>query len=207
MALLWVITNLFSAAAQETNIVVAGAHWPDYINPDGTGIYLTQIRESFPENVKIKWDVGEFARARRLFESGRADILIGAYRDDYPQELYPDAPLDIENELFAYFLKNGVQFIELRNLNGTMIAWRRGYSFEHLIPDYKGHFDYEDSQLAYRLLSVGKISIILDYEHNVPEGMRDKLSAFPVLPQQPIWLVFHNTERGHMLRSLYKQAN
>ena len=119
---------LFVLAKAET-VTVAGADWPGYVNPDGTGEYLEPVKKAFAETSQIKWDISEFERARRLFLSGRADILVGVYRDAYPDKLYPVKPLDIENELRAYFLPEHVSIKTVADLDGKPIGWHKGYEF------------------------------------------------------------------------------
>jgi len=186
------------AASNET-LTVAGADWPGFVNPDGTGTYLEPIKNAFEEVADIKWDITQFERARRLFLSGRADILIGVYRNAYPDKLYPSKPLDVENELRAYFLPARVSIKEVADLDGKAIGWHRGYEFESLLHIYSSHLDYDSNVRGFALLMSGKLEVILDYEHNVPAELNKKVSSIIVLPKETLWVVFHNTPKGQML--------
>lgn len=197
---------LFVLAKAET-VTVAGADWPGYVNPDGTGEYLEPVKKAFAETSQIKWDISEFERARRLFLSGRADILVGVYRDAYPDKLYPVKPLDIENELRAYFLPEHVSIKTVADLDGKPIGWHKGYEFETLLNHYAGHVDYDSNERGFALLLSGKLTVILDYEHNVPANLQDKLASIVVLPKETLWLVFHNTPKGQGLLQRYNEVN
>ncbi|MEW9799258.1 hypothetical protein [Alteromonas sp. CYL-A6] len=190
----------------DDTVIVAGAHWPGFAAPDGSGVYLEKIRARFPAEVELRWDVSEFVRARRLFLAGRADVLVGVYRTTYPEHLYPSEPIDIENRLCAYYLSDNTDIPTLDTLHDRRIAWRNGYAFEDLIPGYRSHLAYENPANAFALLERGKLDVIVDYEHNVPEHLKSQLGALTLLPSEPLWLVFQNTERGRRLLALYDNA-
>ena len=194
-------------SAEQETLVVAGAHWPGFVNPDGSGTYLEPIRKAFDNGVHIKWDITQFERARRLFLAQRADILVGVYRTTYPDKLYPSKPLDIENELKAYFVARRVTVNAIADLDNKVIAWHRGYEFESLLNHYTTHIAFDDNARAFRLLAAGKIDVILDYAHNVPGELQDTFSSIVVLPKESLWLVFHNTAKGQALLRQYEAAN
>ena len=188
-------------------VIVAGADWPGFVNPDGTGTYLEQLKKAFAGTSQITWDITEFERARRLFLSGRADILVGVYRSTYPDKLYPTKPLDIENELRAFFLPERQTIVTLSDLNNKLIGWHRGYEFDKQLPQFTHHVDYDESQLGFMLLATGKLDVILDYAHNVPAELESRLRSIVVLPEETIWVVFHNTARGQRLLQQYETVN
>ena len=187
------------------SVTVAGADWPGFVNPDGTGSYLEPIKNAF-QNLDINWDITEFERARRLFLAQRADILVGVYRTTYPDKLYPSKPLEIENELRAYFIPALHEIKAIGDLDKKVIAWRHGYEFEGLLDNYVTHIDFDDNVRAFALLVSGKIDVILAYAHNVPPELSDKVDSIIVLPKETLWLVFHNTPRGQMLLRQYEAA-
>ena len=196
-----------AAYAEPETIVVAGADWPGFVNPDGSGSYLEPIKKAFLPSMNIKWDITQFERARRLFLAGRADILVGAYRSTYPDKLYPSKPLDVENELRAYYLPGRLAMNEIADLDGKIVAWHRGYQFEHLLNHYSTHVDYDDSKVGFALLASGKLDVVLDYAHNVPIELRSQLSSIVVLPKETLWLVFQNTSKGKALLQQYEAVN
>ena len=193
-------------AGQET-VVVASANWPGFVHPDGSGAYLEPIKKAFANTAQLKWDITQFERARRLFLAGRADILVGVYRTTYPDKLYPSKPLDVENELKAYFLAERVTIKTIADLDHKAIAWRHGYEFESLLNNYATHLAYDDASRAFSLLAAGKIDVILEYEHNVPEDLYTRLSSIVILPKESLWLVFQNTAKGQVLLHQYETAN
>ena len=196
-----------AAYGEPETVIVAGADWPGFVNPDGSGSYLEPIKKAFIPTMNIKWDISQFERARRLFLAGRADILVGVYRTTYPDKLYPSKPLDIENELRAYYMPKRLALNNITDLDGKVIAWHRGYQFEQLHNHYSTHIDYDDSKIGFALLASGKIEVILDYAHNVPEGLQSQLGSILVLPKETLWLVFHNTPKGQALLQQYEAAN
>lgn len=195
------------AYAKPDTVTVAGADWPGFVNPDGTGEYLEPVKKAFGETSLIKWDISEFERARRLFLNGRADILIGVYKNAYPDKLYPAKPLDIENELKAYFIAERVSISRVADLDNKAIGWHKGYEFEPLLNAYSGHLGYDSNVVGFNLLTSGKLEVILDYEHNVPANLQGKLASIVVLPKETLWLVFHNTPKGQALRQRYNAVN
>ena len=202
--MLLIFWPLFTQAEFKT-VTVAGADWPGFVNPDGTGSYLESISKAFQDS-EIKWDITEFERARRLFLAQRADILVGVYRTTYPDKLYPSKPLDIENELRAYFVSVRLEIETLADLDNKVIAWRHGYEFQGLLNNYTSHVAYNDNARAFALLVAGKLDIILDYAHNVPPELRNKVDSIVVLPKETLWLVFHNTPKGQALLRQYEAS-
>lgn len=196
----------FTVSAQELTVKIAGAHWQGFVNPDGTGQYLSLIRKALPEHVKIEWEINQFERARKLFMAEKADALIGVYKGTYPDKLYPREPIDMENELRAFFIPEMLTLAKVSDLTGKRLAWRKGYAFESFINDYSGHISFEDTDRIYNLLVKGKIDTVLDYSHNVPDGLRSRLKSIIVLPKQPLWIVFHNSARGRHLLELFERG-
>ena len=202
--LFYIATSVY--ADQET-LVVAGADWPGFVESNGTGVYLEPVKRAFSQTMLIKWDISQFERARQLFLAGRADILVGVYRTTYPEKLYPSRPLDIENELRAYFFSESVNIKTIADLDNKAVAWRHGYEFASLLNNYTSHLAYDEPSRAFKLLETGKIDVILDYPHNVPDHLHSKLTSIIVLPREYLWLVFQNTDRGNALLSQYEAAN
>lgn len=194
------------ANAELKTVTVAGANWPGFVNLDGTGIYLEPIRSAFQQTSVIKWDITEFERARRLFLAQRADILVGVYRTTYPDKLYPSKPIDIENELRAYFMPDTLSIKTIADLDNKVIAWRHGYEFEGLLHHYTTHIPYDDTTRAFALLASGKLDVVLDYVHNVPPEFQNKVDSIVVLPKETLWIVFHNTAKGQALLREYEAA-
>ena len=192
--------------AEQETVTVAGANWPGFVNPDGSGTYLEPIKKAFANTAQLKWDISQFERARRLFLAGRADILVGVYRNTYPDKLYPSEPLDVENELLAYYLPERITLNTLADLDGKVIAWHRGYEFQQLLNQYASHLDYDDSKVGFTLLASGKIDVVLDYAHNVPAELQNQLSSVVVLPKETLWLVFQNTPKGQRLLQQFEAA-
>lgn len=195
------------AYAKPDTVIVAGADWPGFVNPDGSGVYLEPIKNAFADTSEIKWDITQFERARRLFLSGRADILVGVYKNAYPDKLYPAKPLDIENELKAYFLPERVSISSVADLDNKAIGWHKGYEFEQLLNTYSGHLGYDSNVVGFNLLMSGKLEVVLDYDHNVPAAISHKLEHIIVLPKETLWLVFHNTPKGQALLQRYNAVN
>ena len=193
--------------ANDDTIIVAGAVWPGFVNADGSGKYLEPVKKAFSATSQIRWDITEFERARRLFLSGRADILVGVYRSTYPDKLYPSKPLDIENELRAFFLPERQTIATLADLDDKLLGWHRGYEFDKQLPHFSHHVDYDDSRHGFMLLSTGKLDVILDYSHNVPAELASSLGSIEVLPKETLWLVFHNTAKGQRLLQQYETVN
>ncbi|WP_124916887.1 hypothetical protein [Alteromonas flava] len=210
-AVVWFFASVISLApsitsAQTKSVTVAGAHWPGFVEPDGSGTYLDPLRTAFQDTHTIRWDISEFERARRLFLAQRADILVGVYRTTYPDKLYPKAPIDIENELRAFYLPEKVRLASVSDIDGKLVAWRNGYQFEGLLDNYTSHLRYDDVGRAFALLESGKIEVILDYAHNLPESLRDRVESIIVLPKETLWVVFQNTPRGQQLLAQYEAA-
>ena len=63
-------------SARTESIKVTGAHWKGYIEPHNKGIYVDLIKLIYNDGT-VHFDVGSFARAKRMFIQNKSDILVG----------------------------------------------------------------------------------------------------------------------------------
>lgn len=192
--------------ADTRSVVVAAAEWPGYTHADGSGEYLEHIRARFHRDLTVHWDVSEFVRARQLFVSGRADVLVGVYRASFPNALYPSQPLDVETELRAFYDPALFAINNVQDLAGKRVGWRNGYGFDSIIPKSSSVVRLSDNANPFNLLCRKKIDVVLSYIHNVPVEYTEDLASIVVLPKQNLWVVFQNNERGRELLNLYEQG-
>ena len=72
---------IFPLSAQATSIQVSGAHWKGYIEPNDKGIYVDLIKLVYKDEA-VNFDIGSFARAKRMFNAKKSDVLVGIYESD-----------------------------------------------------------------------------------------------------------------------------
>lgn len=143
-------------------IKVASAHWKEFSEPGGTGVYLNLIKQSF-DNHQIEFDVGSFARAKRLFKN-KADILVGVYKDDktlLTNTLYPKYHLDFEFPIVAIYNPRTTKLRHSEDFKSLTVGWYEEYAYGRFVPAHGQSYRFADIEKALDLLESGKLMLWL----------------------------------------------
>tara|TARA_R110002060_G_scaffold14525_2_gene20367 strand:+ start:473 stop:994 length:522 start_codon:yes stop_codon:yes gene_type:complete len=106
-------------------LTVASEEWQEYTNIDGTGTYWDIIREVYGEHYQLEFISTSWSRAINLVETGRADVLVGTYKDTSRQLIFPQHHLDIEYPLYAIFDENIQSINKADDLAGLIVAGKK----------------------------------------------------------------------------------
>lgn len=194
-----VLTLTFTSHAQHK---VGVTLWPGLTNPDGTGVYLELLKEVYGEQ-EVKFNFTTYKRMTVLFERGNHDIVIGVYKEDIPKGLYSKWHLDIDFPVKAFFLKDRFDIQTLSDLEGLTLSWIHGYDYDKYIEYDHQSYPINTLEHGFNLLINHRTDILLDYQHNVPASIRDRLGSIEVLPSRPIYLAFQRNEEGKLLADTF----
>ena len=189
-------------------IKVASAHWKEFSELGGTGVYLNLIKQSF-DNHQIEFDVGSFARAKRLFKNNKADILVGVYKDDktlLTNRLCPKYHLDFEFPIVAIYNPRTTKLRHSEDFKSLTVGWYEEYAYGRFVPAHGQSYRCADIEKALDLLESGKVDVVVDHIYNLDERQLKIFKTIELHGQMPIWLVFQNTEKGKRLKTHFEAA-
>lgn len=100
--------------------------------------YIVEILRAVYEaaGYQLKYEAIPWTRAIQGTRSGQYDILIGAYREDAPDFLFPNNSVGISHNAMAQLRKSQWVFQGTPSFEGRLIAFVAGYSFGKEFDEY-----------------------------------------------------------------------
>ena len=192
-------------SARTESIKVTGAHWKGYIEPNNKGIYVDLIKLIYNDGT-VHFDVGSFARAKRMFIQNKSDILVGVYETDLSElngAVLPNYHLDIEYPTIAIYDPKRNKINTINDLKGLVVSWYEEYGYHKYLPKEAIRYPFNDINQAFKLLESGRIDVIIDHSYNLHESEKLIFQTWELTPERPIWLAFQGTNRGKELKKLF----
>lgn len=182
-----------------------GAHWAGTMEQDGSGLYNKVINEVYKQR-KIKIEIATYSRAVAVFRSGESDIIVGSYKDEFPEFHFPIYHLDMEEPVVALYDQDRLVLKNADHLSGKAVTWIEGYNFGDYLSFSYNYYPIDKIAMGIKLLDMGRIDALLDYQYNFPVDSLSRFAIQTVIPKKKIWLVFQRSERGRMLAREYDKA-
>ena len=178
--------------------------WTDYTNADGSGIYWNIIDSLFDDNFDITKATSIWARAVRAFEQNHVDVLVGAYRKEKLSDvIYSSFHIDYEYPLYAFarneevlkrFKAQDASLSACLNSGSSLIKHIEFISKDNIIETSLAQCDI--------LIKNNKVDIVIEYGYNLDQYTL-ALPRAVLLENSPLFLVFHDTPKGHFLKSYF----
>jgi hypothetical protein len=177
-------------------------HWQDYTEKDGSGVYYQIVDEAFKDSIHINKQSSTWERAVRIFEAGKADILIGAYKGLRSGFLTSTFHIDYESEVMIV----GKNKLALANAMAGKASANACASAAYELVDEKISKDItlyrSDFFTCERMFKMGRVNVLIDYPYNLADLQKDYPSEV-IFDSLPIFLLFHNNERGQYLKWVF----
>lgn len=186
-------------------ITATTASWVGYSDtPQGT---YFKILDAIYGDISSSIDVNvvNWKRAKRNFYNSKADILVGAYDFEAGEQgIRSDIHLDYEFPVTAY--AKGITELEsiLSGEKSGTACYLLGYALQEVLPASVSSYEAPKIDDCIRLLSSGRVDMLLDYEIDLPQEFVKAYSKKQVLEGFPLFMVFQNTERGNQLRQFFE---
>ncbi|WP_159818532.1 hypothetical protein [Colwellia sp. 20A7] len=180
--------------------------WDDYSNADSTGAYWDIIEKVFNEDFSITKNTSIWARAIHSFEQDQIDVLVGAYKEDVVIDaIFSSYHLDYEYPLYA-FARNNKTLDRIKEKDATLTACIDAGSTlrKHIAFISKDNIVETSFTQCETLLKNNKIDIVIEYDYNLEQSTL-ALPRVVLMESSPLFLVFHNTPKGHFLKSYFDQ--
>jgi len=195
------INSVYHLSAPPKEVSFISGTWDDYSNADSSGIYWDIIEKVFKDDFTLTKSTSIWARAVHSFEQEQVDVLIGAYKTDVSVDaLFSSFHLDYEYPLYA-FARNNNTLERIKQKDTTLTACvDSGSSLHKHIAFIATDNIVETSFIQCEtLLKNNKIDILIEYDYNL-EPSTQALPKMVLIESSPLFLVFHNTEKGRFLK-------
>lgn len=183
-------------------IVAASGTWKNYTNDDGTGVYWQIIDSAFGDQVSVEKNSSTWLRAVRLFESKKADVLVGAYLNDPKGYLHSSYHLDYEYELLALALDKNVLATFSQASRSLIVCVPEVFdlTFYNMQPVHQVYIGNTDK--CNELFKKRKVDVVINYEYNLYE-LYDSFPSEVFYQSEPLFVMFHNSELGRQLKEIF----
>jgi ABC-type amino acid transport substrate-binding protein len=200
------INSVYHLSDAPKEVSFISGTWDDYSNADSTGGYWDIIEKVFNEDFSITKNTSIWARAIHSFEQDQIDVLVGAYKEDLVIDaIFSSYHIDYEYPLYA-FARNDKTLVRLKEKDATLTACiDAGSSLrKHIAFISKGNIVETSFTQCETLLKNNKIDIVIEYDYNLEQSTL-ALPRVVLIESSPLFLVFHNTPKGHFLKSYFDQ--
>lgn len=206
LALLGAFAHAHEAAPTPAVIHLASEDWQDYTAADGHGLAWDVLRKVFePVGVKLDIRTVPYTRSIGLVQLKEVDALVGSYRDEAPQVLYPQWNFDSDH-IYALGLANSPEPTQA-TLGKYRLAWVRGYRYENYLPNIKRYNQIERRSGILSMLRQGRADYYIDARTEVEAVVRDAADPaqyrYSHLAELPLFLGFADTPQARTLMALY----
>ena len=191
----------------KSHIKAVSGNWVGYTNSDGTGVYWNIIKSIFDDKFNIETSEYTWQRARRLFESNQADLLVGAYITEKTGDfLYSSYHIDFEYPLYV-FAKNQNILENFKNKNTDISACiMAGSEMKKYVDFLPPHNVFVTNiNQCNTLFELEKVDVVIEYDYNLNEALRKRPKAI-LKKSEPLFVVFQNNENGHYLKALFDKS-
>ncbi|APC16123.1 ABC transporter substrate-binding protein [Pseudomonas frederiksbergensis] len=211
---LWVLVfAVFCSVARAADVPtipavihLASEDWDDYTAADGHGLAWDILRAVFePAGVKLDIRTVPYTRSVGLVQRREVDALVGAYRDEADQVLYPRWNFDIDH-IYALGLASNPE-PTLATLGKYRLVWVRGYRYESYLPNIHRYNQIERRTGILPMLKQARADFYIDALAEIDSVLADSEDPSRYrrthLIELPLFLGFADTPKARALMVLY----
>ena len=198
------INSVYHSTTPPKEVSFISGIWDDYSNADNSGVYWDIIDKVFKEDFSITKNTSIWTRAIHSFEQEQVDVLVGAYKEDVSIDaIFSSFHLDYEYPLYA-FARNKITLDRIKEKDTSLtVCLDSGSSLRKHVPFISKNNIVETSfTQCETLLKNNKIDFVIEYDYNLKQSTL-ALPRMVLMESSPLFLVFHNTLKGHFLKSYF----
>jgi len=179
-------------------------NWLGYSEADGSGVYWNIIDSLFEHDFSITKATSIWARAVHAFEQDQVDVLVGAYRKEVlPNAIFSSFHLDYEYPLYAFARNEDVlKRFKVQDASLTACLSSGTSLFKHIKFLSKNNIIETSLGQCDVLIKNNKVDIVIEYDYNLDQYTQ-ALPRIVLQENSPLFLVFHDTPKGHFLKSYF----
>ena len=192
-------------AFEREKVKAVSGYWAEYTEQDGSGVYWDIVDTAMHRRAVVEKEATEWVRAVRLFENGKADMLVGAYKNLPSGYLSSKYHIDYESEAVSVAKSQDIlERFEQGDLNLSVCA-SETIELVRREASKRAFIYYSEFYKCYELFENDRVDLIVDYPYNLGELMEQFPSA-PFYPSLPLYVLFHNNEEGKLLKEQFDQG-
>lgn len=194
----------FVEAQEKKSLKFVADEWPKFTNADGSGTYWDIVRNVFAKDYEVELITTPWARAKNLMKAGKVDALMAIGVVEREQLIIPNQHIDTEYSIHALFDPSLHNITSAQDLAGLTIAGRSQYGFEHFIPKNIYYYGVTSIANTNKLLFKQRVDVVLVSEYYLQDAdPTATLSHIEVIPEQRLYIGFHNNILGRKLSALF----
>jgi polar amino acid transport system substrate-binding protein len=200
---------VFSFGQKITSINIVTDEWENCTNANFTGLYFDVIRAVFDQDkIAISIKIEPYSRSIDDVTAKKADMLIGAYKDELSSVLYPKWHLSAD-DVVACFMKGSItSWNGEKTLEGKRVSWIREYDYDKYIPVKMNPIVVDKRENAINLLVKKRTDIFIDNRYDITatiEGMGLDVGQFDLrlIKYLNLYACFTDNEKGKALAATW----
>ena len=160
--------------------------------------------DDLSKNIEISKSTSIWARAVRTFEQDKADVLVGAYKGEVSTDvIYSSFHLDYEYPLHAFTRDNEtLRRFENKDVSLTLCLTSGTSLLKHVEFVKKENVIEALFGQCDKLIKNNKVDVVVEYDYNLAQSTL-ALPKVQLVENSPLFLVFHNTLKGHYLKEYF----
>lgn len=182
-------------------------NWQGYTDtPQST--YWRMLAEVFADQaVELETRQSNWKRAKQEFVEGRFDMLVGAYAYEVPADaLRSNVHIDYEYPVVAVAADASRLTAMLDGGKPGKACHVLGYEFASWLPANLEIYEASTLLDCVKLLQSQRVDLLVDFSYNLSDEEKAIYVQREIKEALPLFVVFQNTSRGHLLRKIFEQS-
>lgn len=181
---------------------VAG-EWLAEFDLNGGHHFWRMLDLTLGSSLKLEKEVNSWVRSLALFETQKADILVGAYHNEPAGYLPSRFHIDYEDEvvLVARERRQLDDFFDAGRPSQEVCTPQWFDVVNHQEMTHHGFYPANIDTCA-QLFAAGRINYIIEYPYNLPLELQS-LPKLTLKDPLPVFVLFHNNAKGRGLKALF----
>lgn len=188
-------------------IVGISASWVGFTDSDNGTYWKLLDKVYVPDGTAVKRSIVNWKRAKQLFYQGEADILVGAYGFEAIEgTLRSDLHIDYEWAVSAFAKNKDALTAWFDKGDPATACYLLGYDFKEWLPKNIETYETESMADCVRLFEADRVDLLMNYAIDLPPDFLNKgYYEKTVASEQPLFVVFQNTDRGRRLKKTFER--
>jgi ABC-type amino acid transport substrate-binding protein len=175
-----------------------------FSNANSSGVYWDVIEKVFSDEFTITKNTSTWVKAMQMFKEKKVDVLVGAHKNDVIEDtVLSSFHLNYEPALYV-FARNKAILRRFKDKDSSLSACLDSsyslFNYISFIP-LDNIVEATISQCDI-LIKNSKIDIVIEYDYILDKYIQ-ALPKLMLIESAPLFLAFHNTPKGHFLKSYF----
>ncbi|MCR8922793.1 transporter substrate-binding domain-containing protein [Dasania sp. GY-MA-18] len=200
------------ATAGGQQITVATDEWQHYTHKDGSGYYLDLLNSIYQaHNITVNVKFVPFQRSIAMVSNGKADMMLGAYKDDKISGHYSARALSAHRVDAALSPDLASNWQGVSSLAGKKVGALKGYALDQYIDVAMEYKEVSKLSSLLKMLDAGRLDAVISDEDEIKKAeMTNKKSGNYVIKTSIInnttYAVFADNIKGKAMLTLFNEG-